>query len=645
VHALREGGPLARVWAIGWVAGTGSDDLAPAVQALVADADARVRRAAVMAVGGGRLDDEDERVREAVIVALAKQGTPAARRALAGARYAEQTSTARAVLVEVAVRDGDETRLDEAAHDEYAGARVLAVRALSDAHDKCPPTRITATATATAAGTATGTEADPWVRAAVLKVDTAKQALVDDPDVEVRRTAAKILATHLPSMTAAERVQLGETAAASDDPWVRVRAVEITNDVPTLLRLSRDPSIAVRAAARDGLDAMQPDLHAVLAAQRDPAVRAAAYARLLCTTDDTSFPILAAALADPTEPPLVIEELRAIALMHPPERTATLGVPLPERAPRRPRVKRTKDRAEAPRRQLGRTGIAVSPLGISGAQELSLPSLAYAVQQGVNLFFWEPRYAALSQFLRGRRDLVVVAGSYHAAGAALERDVDSALRRLRRDTIDLFLIFWVRSPARLAGDAFDVMTRLRERGKIRAAGFSTHLRDLAACALAAHPWDVVMTRHSAAHPGAEARLFPTAAERGAGVLTFSALTYGTLLSGEGAPSAADCYRYSLSQPGVSACWSAPQWHDQLVENLEVLARPTLAIEDQQRLRAHGAGVHATGRRWDALVRRASGETREQGRELALALLDDAGREAQEVISGSGSGSGSRSRGH
>jgi hypothetical protein len=116
------------------------------------------------------------------------------------------------------------------------------------------------------------------------------------------------------------------------------------------------------------------------------------------------------------------------------------------------------------------------------------------------------------------------------------------------------------------------------------------------------PWDVVMTRHSAAHPGIEDALLPRALAAGAGVVTFSALCYGRMLTGEAPPSAADCYRYSLHQPGVTACISAPRRHRELVENLDVLARPALEAEQVAHLRAIGAGVRIENQRFDQLIR-------------------------------------------
>jgi predicted aldo/keto reductase-like oxidoreductase len=266
---------------------------------------------------------------------------------------------------------------------------------------------------------------------------------------------------------------------------------------------------------------------------------------------------------------------------------------------------------------------------LSGANGLSPAALAEAHEAGVNSFFWETEYLQLTRFLRTRRGqregLVLVAGSYHSGPAALRRDVESALRKLRTSWLDVFLLFWVRSPERLHDEDFEALEQLRAEGKLRAFGFSTHLRDLAAEAIRRRPWPVVMTRHSAAHPGAEAAFFPEALARGTGVLTFTATCYGRLLqpapgmpSGAVLPSAVDCYRYSLSQLGVSACLTAPRSHRELVQNLEVLARPYMMPETLETMRAHGARVRGRNQQFNALIRQAPGGTRD----TFLALLEE-----------------------
>jgi hypothetical protein len=134
-----------------------------------------------------------------------------------------------------------------------------------------------------------------------------------------------------------------------------------------------------------------------------------------------------------------------------------------------------------------------------------------------------------------------------------------------------------------------------------------------------------MTRHSAAHPGAESTFLPEALARGTGVLTFTATCYGRLLRPApgmppetALPTAVDCYRYSLSQPGVSACLSAPRSHRELVQNLEVLARPHMVPDALEAMRAHGARVRVRSQQFNTLIRQAPGGTRD----TFLALLEE-----------------------
>lgn len=245
-------------------------------------------------------------------------------------------------------------------------------------------------------------------------------------------------------------------------------------------------------------------------------------------------------------------------------------------------------------RPLGKTGLVVSPLGLSGRYSLPERGFRAAIDAGVNLFFWEPGYDAqtrcwqrLAPSLRDR--LVVVAGSFAADARSVRRDLEQALRLLQVPRLGVFLLFWVRSPGRLREETLEALAEAREEGLVTAVGLSTHLRPLAVEAVR-DGWDVVMVRHSLAHRGAEEELFPLAHEAGAGVLTFSSLCYGRLPQAP-RPTPADCYRYSLSQRGVSACLTAPRDLDQLRHNLQVLACPTLDPQEQAALWPSGDAVY------------------------------------------------------
>jgi HEAT repeat protein len=253
-------------------------------------------------------------------------------------------------------------------------------------------------------------------------------------------------------------------------------------------------------------------------------------------------------------------------------------------------------------RALGPGGPVVSPLGVSGHYGLPVAGFARAAEAGVNLFFWEPNYATLSRFVAQlapteRRRIHLLAGTFEAEPHKIRKDVDRALRALKLDRLSVFLVFWTQSWQRITPDVRAELDRLKAEGKVQVYGLSTHSRPLAAEAVR-DGWNPVMVRHSAAHRKAEAEVFPVAIERGTAVITFNNTCYGRLLDGT-AFRPSDCFRFTLTTPGVSACFTAPSSLDQLEENLDALSHPELPTEVRERLLKRGVWMY----REDAVFRR------------------------------------------
>jgi hypothetical protein len=278
--------------------------------------------------------------------------------------------------------------------------------------------------------------------------------------------------------------------------------------------------------------------------------------------------------------------------------SVSLGCPLQVRWTDTPRT-----------RLLGPAKLPVAPLGISGHYGLPVEGFVRAVEAGVNLFFWEPNYQTLIEFatrLPGseRNALHFLAGTFEADGERVRRDAERALRMLKVDRLALFLLFWVQSWDRVTADVRAALERLREKGLVAQFGLSTHARPLALEAMEAG-WNPVMVRHSAAHRGAEQRIFPRAVELGTSIVTFNNTCYGRLLKPQGdlpPPRASDCYRYTLAQPGVTVCLSAPATVDELEENLHALHDPILPDERCDLLRRNGAAVYEEDTVFRKLVR-------------------------------------------
>ncbi|TKC94614.1 aldo/keto reductase, partial [Polyangium fumosum] len=645
--------PGALAWAAEVLAVRGSAEDLARVRGLAKSGAPELRAAAVtgllrdqrsLPIVLGALDDPDEDVRAAALAGWEhRPGSPRILAAWAEALLAAAPSAVsareRRAVAEAAALLGDDPLLARAVADADPATRAIALAARAASGD-LPP----------AEGARALADEDPWIRAAVQDPVAALSAVVSDPDPGVRRQAMMLVFRHHEALAPDDVRAAALASALAPDPFLRARAADLLapaddplhpDALRALLRLSQDRTPMVRAAAASALEGVV-DLEDRLLGLLDPskpepdeAVRTSAYTWLLRDGDDRALARLAAALSPGAEGALVKAHLEALTLVLPDEAFAKQPSLVQHRPASPPAAEPPRKRAPAAARPegvllrpLGTTGLFVSPLVVSGAHGLVASSFADARDAGVNAFFWEPRYHELTRFLRSRRAgrdrLVLVAGTYHSGPDALRADVERTLARLRIDWIDVFLLFWVRSPDRLADDDYDALARLRDEGKLRAFGFSTHDRAVAVGALQKRPWPVVMTRHSAAHPGAETQLLPEALARGTGVLTFTATSYGRLLrpassSGDAPettpPTAPDCYRYSLTQPGVSATLTAPRSHRELVENLTVLARPTLPEDALPALRAHGERIRAETRRFDALVRRAPGGPRDRLRAL------------------------------
>ena len=253
--------------------------------------------------------------------------------------------------------------------------------------------------------------------------------------------------------------------------------------------------------------------------------------------------------------------------------------------------------------ELGPSRVQVSRMGVSGHYALPAEGFAEAVDAGVNWFFWEPNYATLNDFsqriaLSQRQQLHFVAGTFEVEPKKIRNDVERALRNLRVERLLMFVVFWVQSDRRLHDGLRRELEQLQAEGKIDMIGLSSHNRGLLRNAIT-DGWNPIMTRHSAAYRGAETKVFPLAIEQGTSVITFNNLCYSRLLEGA-APT--ELYRYSLAQPGVSACWSAPSSVEQLRENLQALQNPTMTDEEQNRLRQWGDSLYTEEKQFRRLIR-------------------------------------------
>jgi aryl-alcohol dehydrogenase-like predicted oxidoreductase len=199
-----------------------------------------------------------------------------------------------------------------------------------------------------------------------------------------------------------------------------------------------------------------------------------------------------------------------------------------------------------------------------------------AEEFGINYFYWVSRKpgmgTALRQMAKTRREEIVIAvQSYDHGGLFLDRSVR----------------------------VLSAVERLRDSQRVRFVGVTSHNRPFLGEMARRNdaPFDVLQVRYNAAHRGAESEVFRGLSADRPGISTYTATRWGKLLKGKHMPpghepmTAAECYRFALSNPSVDLCLAGPRTEEEMIQGLEALAQGPLEPEEMERARRIGDYVH------------------------------------------------------
>jgi aryl-alcohol dehydrogenase-like predicted oxidoreductase len=259
---------------------------------------------------------------------------------------------------------------------------------------------------------------------------------------------------------------------------------------------------------------------------------------------------------------------------------------------------------------LGRTGREVFRLGLSASYRPGRPAIRAALDRGVNYLFAygfdNQMFKTLREVFPTRRDqLIIATGGYNWIlwHSNMRKVLEKRLRQLGSEYLDVFMFLGVMKPQQFPDRVYDEMVRLREEGKVRAIGISTHDRKFAGELAARGALDVLMIRYNAAHRGAETDIFPHLAAHGPGLVSYTATRWSYLLrrtkgwpKDKPIPTPGMAYRFVLSNPHVDVVLTAPYNARQLDENLAEIAKGPLSPEEMTFMRQYGDAVHHT-KKW------------------------------------------------
>ena len=257
---------------------------------------------------------------------------------------------------------------------------------------------------------------------------------------------------------------------------------------------------------------------------------------------------------------------------------------------------------------LGRTGLKVGRLGIASGYKAPAAAVEEAFERGCNYFTWGTvivgyrpgmREALRNIAAKGQRDKLVLAAFTYAHNNFLtERLLRRGLKSVGLDHADVLILgyFSKRVPQRL----IDGAVMMKKKGLIRYVGLSSHNRKLLGKLAAEGEFDVLHLRYNAVHRGAEKDIFPLLpkeTEKRPGTVNFTATSWGQLLKakkmppGETPPTAADCYRFVLSNPAVDVCMMGVKTAEQMRQNLAVLDGGPMGGAELERMRRIGDFIY------------------------------------------------------
>lgn len=260
-------------------------------------------------------------------------------------------------------------------------------------------------------------------------------------------------------------------------------------------------------------------------------------------------------------------------------------------------------------RELGRTGLQVSEIGLGGEYLEGKPAAQVrtvvdaAMERGINLldcFMSEPQVRSdLGAALKGKRDQMYIQGHFRSIwkdgqyGRTMDvRQVryffEDLLRRMQTDYIDIGMIHMIDNPKEyeeiFQGPILEYALELKQKGVIRALGVSCHNPVTALRAVRTNLVDVLLfsinPAYDVLHEDAQRprsldhhffdsmgklqginqvreELYRYCACNGVGITVMKSLAAGALLSDETSPfgramTVQQCMHYALTRPGVAS---------------------------------------------------------------------------------------------
>ncbi len=261
-------------------------------------------------------------------------------------------------------------------------------------------------------------------------------------------------------------------------------------------------------------------------------------------------------------------------------------------------------------RVLGRTGLRITAVSL-GCMVAPEEVIAKALDMGINFFDTAHSYKTgrneweVGRVLKGKRDKAYICTKMAKRSTdAMLKELDTSLKRLQTDHVDLLLTHGATNGADVTNEAYiAALQKAKEQGKTRFIGLSTHI-SVAECieaAVEAKIYDAVLTKYNFSSEQAVTNAIAKAKAAGVGIIAMKTQNGGDLPKTLPFPTGGltrhqAALRWALDDENVSCAIPGCRSLKHLEENFAVMGK-RLGYLDRRRLERHAiatAGVYCTG---------------------------------------------------
>jgi hypothetical protein len=249
-------------------------------------------------------------------------------------------------------------------------------------------------------------------------------------------------------------------------------------------------------------------------------------------------------------------------------------------------------------RVLGKTGLKVSTVGY-GCMITSDPTvITRAVDMGINYFDTSRGYqSGQNERMVGaalgakRKDIFLSSKSDQKTGVANLAELDTSLKELNTDHLDVWLLHGLGNPADITDDRLDAQRKAKQAGKVRFIGMSTHTLPAVVDRVIEANLDVVQAQYNFTSAAEWGPALDKLQKAGIGVVAMKVMAKVGRGRGRGADAAPPpparpanfapaALKWAIKNPVIATTVPSMTDIDQLEQNFAVMGQPFTDVDQK-----------------------------------------------------------------